>query len=165
MTGWMANSAKPSRKPTNPQRNEAPPVVVPGVLSICAPSEHRTNWSDLRVPSTESRTKNISSSTSVIKVTEIRQVSTKLLLPKKPRNLGAACASLVAGLRLGGCSRWLPTRALQGKQGGDKKSDQIKLDNIQLVKAPTGTSESAALRRLRKDRPDLLEVWCARRAV
>lgn len=29
------------------------------------------------------------------------------------------------------------------------------LDNIQGSKAPTGTSESAALRRLRKDRPDL----------
>jgi len=37
---------------------------------------------------------------------------------------------------------------------GDRKSDRIKLDNVK-VEAPTGNSESAALRRLRKDRPDL----------
>jgi hypothetical protein len=30
-------------------------------------------------------------------------------------------------------------------------------DNIQTLPAPTGTSSSAALRRLRKDRPDLLD--------
>lgn len=47
--------------------------------------------------------------------------------------------------------------ATQRKHGGDHKSEdyRIKIDNIQLDKAPSGTSESAALRRLRKDRPDL----------
>lgn len=42
-------------------------------------------------------------------------------------------------------------QALQGRQG--TRTDL--LDNVQEVKAPTGNSESAALRRLRKDRPDL----------
>lgn len=51
------------------------------------------------------------------------------------------------------------TTATQRQQGGDRKSEdyQIKFDNIQLDPSPTGTSESAALRRLRKDRPDLHE--------
>lgn len=42
-------------------------------------------------------------------------------------------------------------KALKGRQG--ERTDL--LDNIQEVAAPTGTSERAALRRLRKDRPDL----------
>lgn len=42
-------------------------------------------------------------------------------------------------------------RAVQGRQG--RRSDLV--DNINEVDRPTGTSESAALRRLRKDRPDL----------
>ena len=43
-------------------------------------------------------------------------------------------------------------RAMQGRQG--ERTDL--LDNIQEVApAPTGTSRQAAIRRLRKDRPDL----------
>lgn len=45
-------------------------------------------------------------------------------------------------------------QALQGKHGGDRS----KLDNIQLASpssAPTGTSQARALRRLRKDAPEL----------
>ncbi len=41
-------------------------------------------------------------------------------------------------------------QARQRKHGGDRS----KIDNIQLA-APSGTSTEAALRRLRKDRPDL----------
>lgn len=48
-------------------------------------------------------------------------------------------------------------RAVQGKQGGDRKSDNIKLYNIQVDPAPSGTSEAAALRRLRKSAPKLHE--------
>jgi hypothetical protein len=48
-------------------------------------------------------------------------------------------------------------RAVKGGQlhGGDRRSETFKLDNIQLESYPSGTSESAALRRLRNDRPDL----------
>jgi hypothetical protein len=42
-------------------------------------------------------------------------------------------------------------QALQGKQG--QRTDLV--DNVNEVERPTGNSESAALRRLRKDRPDL----------
>lgn len=45
----------------------------------------------------------------------------------------------------------LLTWALRGKQG--RRSDL--LDNVQEVRAPTGNSQAAALRRLRKRRPDL----------
>lgn len=42
------------------------------------------------------------------------------------------------------------------RSGRNQHSPKVgTLDNIQGSKAPTGTSESAALRRLRKDRPDL----------
>ncbi len=45
-------------------------------------------------------------------------------------------------------------QARQRKHGGDHMS---KFDNVQLAieQAPTGNSTDAALRRLRKDRPDL----------
>ena len=43
------------------------------------------------------------------------------------------------------------------QHGGDRKSEGIKLYNIQDDTAPTGTSAQSAIRRLRKDRPDLLE--------
>lgn len=47
-------------------------------------------------------------------------------------------------------------KAVQGKHGGDRKSDQIKSDNITLDSQDNrGTSPTYALRRLRKDRPDL----------
>lgn len=45
-------------------------------------------------------------------------------------------------------------RATQGKHGGDRKSDQINVDNVNVGR-PTGNSEAATVRRLRKDRPDL----------
>jgi len=51
-------------------------------------------------------------------------------------------------------------RAIKEAQphGGDRRSDSFKFNNIQLETAPpVGTSQAAALRRLRKDRPDLLE--------
>ena len=50
-------------------------------------------------------------------------------------------------------------RALQRRHGGDRKSEdsEIKIDNINFDPVPDGTSESNALRRLRKDRPDLHE--------
>ena len=48
-------------------------------------------------------------------------------------------------------------RALSRGHGGDRHSTGFKLHNIQLEEttAPTGTSQAAGLRRLRKDRPDL----------
>lgn len=47
-------------------------------------------------------------------------------------------------------------QALQNRHGGDRRSgDAIKLDNIQLDPAPSGTSREAGLRRLRKDAPEL----------
>ena len=51
-------------------------------------------------------------------------------------------------------------QAIQQKQSGGKNQhtkQKCLLDNIQEAKAPTGTSRDAAIRRLRKDRPDLLE--------
>ncbi len=45
----------------------------------------------------------------------------------------------------------LITKAEQGQQG--RRSDLVY--NVQEVKAPTGNTPEAALRRLRKDRPDL----------
>lgn len=47
--------------------------------------------------------------------------------------------------------------AVQGKHGGDHKSEAINFDNVQVGAAPTGNSKQAAIRRLRKQRPDLLE--------
>ncbi|GJF08939.1 hypothetical protein NGTWS0302_32970 [Mycolicibacterium cyprinidarum] len=46
-------------------------------------------------------------------------------------------------------------QALQGRNGGDHTSPASSLYNIQTARAPSGNSEAAALRRLRKDRPDL----------
>jgi len=48
----------------------------------------------------------------------------------------------------------------QGKPGAPEgnqnaRGEKTPLDNIQGCPAPTGTSRDAALRRLRKDRPDL----------
>jgi len=48
-------------------------------------------------------------------------------------------------------------RAVQGKHGGDRKSKQIKHDIIMIDKPQYGTDRSYALRRLHKDRPDLLQ--------
>ncbi len=52
---------------------------------------------------------------------------------------------------------WLD-RATVGGHGGDRKSQDIKSHNITLEEVPkarTGTSNTYALRKLRKDRPDL----------
>lgn len=49
-------------------------------------------------------------------------------------------------------------RATQGKSGRPKRET---LDNIQGSEAPTGTSEAATVRRLRKDRPDLHAKYLA----
>jgi hypothetical protein len=46
-------------------------------------------------------------------------------------------------------------KVTQRQHGGDRKSDEIKIDNVQLDPAPTGNSRAAALPRLRKDREDL----------
>jgi len=48
-------------------------------------------------------------------------------------------------------------RALQGKHGGDRKSDRIKRDNVTVDRDPNqrGSSADYALRRLRKDAPEL----------
>ena len=47
-------------------------------------------------------------------------------------------------------------RALQGKPGGDKRSESaITVDNVNNDQRPTGNSRNAALRRLRKDAPAL----------
>lgn len=46
-------------------------------------------------------------------------------------------------------------RAQQRPHGGDRVSEESKIDNVQLAPTPTGNSSKAALRRLRKDRPDL----------
>lgn len=51
-------------------------------------------------------------------------------------------------------------RALEGEAIGDKggrPSSEKTLYNIQGYSAPTGTTSTAAIRRLRKDRPDLLD--------
>jgi len=49
-------------------------------------------------------------------------------------------------------------RATQRDHGGDRKSDsRIKCDNVTLDPVETGNGHTYALRRLRKDRPDLLE--------
>ena len=48
-------------------------------------------------------------------------------------------------------------RATQGKQG--QRTDLV--DNINEVDRPTGTSEAATVRRLRKDRPDLHAQYLA----
>lgn len=47
----------------------------------------------------------------------------------------------------------------QRPNGGDRKTEEYKISlyNIQTDNAPTGTSTQSALRRLRKDRPDLHE--------
>ena len=45
-----------------------------------------------------------------------------------------------------------------GGHGGDRKSEQIKFNNVNLEDTPksqTGNSDTYALRKLRKDRPDL----------
>jgi hypothetical protein len=49
-------------------------------------------------------------------------------------------------------------QAIQGKQGNPTGNNQHKrgnFDNVQDSSAPTGNSRTSALRRLRKDRPDL----------
>ncbi len=48
-------------------------------------------------------------------------------------------------------------QALQSPHGGDRKSGEIKADviNLDSGSVPDGTSKDYALRRLRKDRPDL----------
>jgi hypothetical protein len=46
-------------------------------------------------------------------------------------------------------------RATTGKHGGDHTSKESKSNNVKLAKAPEGTSNTYALRKLRKDRPDL----------
>jgi hypothetical protein len=43
----------------------------------------------------------------------------------------------------------------QRPKGGDRRSRSFNVDNINTEKRPTGTSQSAALRRLRAQRPDL----------
>lgn len=48
-------------------------------------------------------------------------------------------------------------RATQGKHGGDRSN----VDNINVADRPTGTSEAATVRRLRKDRPDLHAQYLA----
>jgi hypothetical protein len=54
-----------------------------------------------------------------------------------------------------GDRRWLALldewdRAVQNPHGGNRRSEDFKLDNIQLEKPPTGTSAAAGLRKLRK---------------
>ena len=49
-------------------------------------------------------------------------------------------------------------KATVGGWGGDRKSEEIKLNNVNLdsgTEAPVGNSNAYALRKLRKDRPDL----------
>jgi len=51
-------------------------------------------------------------------------------------------------------------QAIQKKPGGGKNQHTMQkcfVDNIHEAERPTGTSRDAAIRRLRKDRPDLLE--------
>jgi hypothetical protein len=45
--------------------------------------------------------------------------------------------------------------ATQGKQGGDHTSEQSKVSNRNLARTEKGTTSQYALRKLRKDRPDL----------
>jgi len=50
-------------------------------------------------------------------------------------------------------------KEIQGKNGGDRKSEEAKISlyNIKTDPAPSGTSQAAALRRLRKSAPKLHE--------
>jgi len=48
-------------------------------------------------------------------------------------------------------------KEVQRSAGGDRQSDEAKSILYNIQDAPTGTSRQAAVRRLRKDRPDLLE--------
>jgi hypothetical protein len=52
-------------------------------------------------------------------------------------------------------------KVTQRQHGGDRKSDEIKIDNVQLDPTPTGNSRTAALRRRRKAREDLHELVLA----
>lgn len=46
-------------------------------------------------------------------------------------------------------------RAMQRKDGGDRRSADFSVDNINAEPRPTGTSKDYALRKLRKDAPEL----------
>lgn len=70
-----------------------------------------------------------------------------------PTGLGTTISMLKSLCQNDPAARDAIDRATQGPQG--RRTDL--LYNIQEVKAPTGTSKDAALRRLRKDRPDLHE--------
>ncbi len=75
-----------------------------------------------------------------------------------PEGLGAGIRTLKHLCRDDAEALDLLDRMTQTPHGGDHKSDQasIKFDNVQVdTPAPTGNSKDAALRRLRKDRPDL----------
>jgi hypothetical protein len=50
----------------------------------------------------------------------------------------------------------LITQVVKGKHGGDRKSEAVKSDNVRLDDG-YGNDRSYALRRLHKDRPDLLQ--------
>jgi hypothetical protein len=47
--------------------------------------------------------------------------------------------------------------ATAGRHGGDHTSQESKIDNVILARAPDGNANTYALRKLRKDRPDLHE--------
>jgi hypothetical protein len=52
--------------------------------------------------------------------------------------------------------------AVRGKHGGDRKSESIKLYNVQLDKPPSGNTRASGLRKLQKyaqERPDVAEVF------
>jgi hypothetical protein len=46
-------------------------------------------------------------------------------------------------------------QAEQGKHGGDHTSAESKFDNVNVALRPTGNARQHALRKLRKDRPDI----------
>ncbi len=52
--------------------------------------------------------------------------------------------------------------AVQGKHGGDRKSENIKMDNVQLDIYQGGNSRAAGLRKLRKyaeENPEVAQVY------
>lgn len=74
-----------------------------------------------------------------------------------PKGLGSSVATLKDLCRSNKHALDAIDRAVQQPPGGDKRSESYRKNTVDNVNSerPTGNSESAALRRLRKDRPDL----------
>ena len=82
----------------------------------------------------------------------------EFVIKPKPGGLGSTVSMLQDLCRSNKAALAAIEKATQRSAGGDRRSEsyqEIIVDNIHNER-PSGTSESAALRRLRKHRPDLL---------